>query len=181
MAAKRTNPLQFIQQVRSEGSKITWPTRREVVLTTAMVFVMACWAIYKHHRFGIHVHHVGDNPESARAMGINVDWTRCMLFAFTGFGAAIAGVFSILINYTWWPTSGDAMLLIVLAAIFVGGTPTWGGIGTIVGAVLGAIIVTLMDIGVVASGLSGFYTQLISGVIIILALLGHRLQAQRVR
>ena len=150
-------------------------------LVWAMVFVVACWAIYKHHRFGIHVHHVGDNPESARAMGINVDWTRCMLFAFTGFGAAIAGVFSILINYTWWPTSGDAMLLIVLAAIFVGGTPTWGGIGTIVGAVLGAIIVTLMDIGVVASGLSGFYTQLISGVIIILALLGHRLQAQRVR
>ncbi|MCV6826048.1 MULTISPECIES: preprotein translocase subunit SecE [Halocynthiibacter] len=41
MAAKRTNPLQFIQQVRSEGSKITWPTRREVALTTAMVFVMA--------------------------------------------------------------------------------------------------------------------------------------------
>jgi preprotein translocase subunit SecE len=37
----RTNPLQFIQQVRSEVSKITWPTRREVMLTTVMVFVMA--------------------------------------------------------------------------------------------------------------------------------------------
>ncbi|PRX28046.1 preprotein translocase subunit SecE [Meinhardsimonia xiamenensis] len=37
----RTNPLQFIQQVRAEVSKITWPTRREVLLTTAMVFVMA--------------------------------------------------------------------------------------------------------------------------------------------
>jgi len=35
------NPLQFIQQVRAEVSKVTWPTRREVVLTTAMVFVMA--------------------------------------------------------------------------------------------------------------------------------------------
>jgi len=37
----KTNPLQFIQQVRSEASKIVWPTRREVLLTTAMVFVMA--------------------------------------------------------------------------------------------------------------------------------------------
>ncbi len=37
----KTNPLQFIQQVRAEASKIVWPTRREVVLTTVMVFVMA--------------------------------------------------------------------------------------------------------------------------------------------
>ena len=39
--AARTNPLQFIQQVRSEVSKVVWPTRREVLLTTMMVFVMA--------------------------------------------------------------------------------------------------------------------------------------------
>jgi len=39
--ATRTNPLQFIQQVRAEVSKVVWPTRREVLMTTAMVFVMA--------------------------------------------------------------------------------------------------------------------------------------------
>jgi preprotein translocase subunit SecE len=39
--ATRTNPLQFIQQVRAEVAKVIWPTRREVLLTTAMVFVMA--------------------------------------------------------------------------------------------------------------------------------------------
>ncbi len=39
--ATRTNPLQFIQQVRAEVAKVVWPTRREVLLTTAMVFVMA--------------------------------------------------------------------------------------------------------------------------------------------
>lgn len=39
--ATKTNPLQFIQQVRAEVSKIVWPTRREVVLTTIMVFIMA--------------------------------------------------------------------------------------------------------------------------------------------
>ena len=39
--ATRTNPLQFVQQVRAEISKVIWPTRREVLLTTAMVFVMA--------------------------------------------------------------------------------------------------------------------------------------------
>ena len=39
--ATKTNPVQFIQQVRSEVAKVTWPTRREVVLTTIMVFIMA--------------------------------------------------------------------------------------------------------------------------------------------
>ncbi|MBW6418693.1 preprotein translocase subunit SecE [Celeribacter sp. PS-C1] len=39
--ATKTNPLQFIQQVRAEASKIVWPTRREVMLTTLMVFIMA--------------------------------------------------------------------------------------------------------------------------------------------
>jgi simple sugar transport system permease protein len=150
-------------------------------LLWALGFALICFVLYRWHRFGIHVHHIGDNPESARAMGINVDWTRCLLFAFMGLGAALAGIISILTNYTWWPTSGDGLLLVVLAALFVGGTPTWGGVGTIFGAVLGAIIVTLMDVGVVAAGLSGFYTQLISGVIIVIALLGHRMQAARVR
>ncbi len=41
MAMARTNPLQFIQQVRAEGAKIVWPTRREVVLTSVMVFIMS--------------------------------------------------------------------------------------------------------------------------------------------
>ncbi len=44
MMAKRTNPLQFIQQVRAEGAKIVWPTRREVMLTSAMVFVLSALA-----------------------------------------------------------------------------------------------------------------------------------------
>jgi preprotein translocase subunit SecE len=40
----KTNPLEFLQQVRSEGSKVTWPTRRETVVTTIMVFVMVTFA-----------------------------------------------------------------------------------------------------------------------------------------
>lgn len=147
----------------------------------ALAFAFAAYILYTRTRFGIHAHHIGDNVESARAMGVNVNWTRCLLFAFMGVGAALAGVVSVMVNMTFWPTSGDGLLLIVLAAVFVGGTPAWGGIGTIAGGVIGTIIVTMMDVGVVAVGLSGFYTQLVSGIIIILALLGHRLQIARVR
>ena len=60
-----------------------------------------------------------------------------------------AGVFSTMINFTWWPTSGDGYLLPVLASVFVGGTPTWGGIGTVVGGAIGALTVSFIQTGIV--------------------------------
>ncbi len=76
-----------------------------------------------------------------------------------GLGAALAGIFSTMINFTWWPSSGDAYLLPALAAVFVGGTPTWGGVGTVAGGAIGAVIVSFIQTGVVAGGLAGFYVQ----------------------
>ena len=64
---------------------------------------------------------------------------------------------------------------------FVGGTPTWAGVGTIGGGVLGAVIVSFIQSGVVAAGLSGFWVQLFNGLIIIASLLGHRWNQVRYR
>ena len=49
---------------------------------------------------------------------------------FVGFGAALGGIFTTLITYTFFPTQGFGYLLLALAAVFVGGTPYWGGLGT---------------------------------------------------
>ena len=133
------------------------------------------------HRFGVQVHVVGDNPDSANQMGIDVKRVRVKTFVFVGFGAALAGVFSTMINFTWWPTSGDGYLLPVLASVFVGGTPTWGGIGTVFGGAIGALIVVFIQTGIVGAGLSGFYVQFFNGLIIILSLLGHRWNQIRYR
>ncbi len=98
----------------------------------AIAFVtMLSAMLYNRHRFGAQVKVVGDNPDSARQMGIDVKRVRVKVFVFVGIGAAIAGTFSVMINFTWWPTAGDGYLLPVLASVFVGGTPTWGGIGTV--------------------------------------------------
>ena len=80
-------------------------------------------------------------------MGIDTKRIRVYTFVFMGFGAALAGIFSTMINFTWWPTAGDAYLLPTLAAVFVGGTPTWGGIGTIIGGAIGAVIVSFIQVG----------------------------------
>ena len=147
----------------------------------AILFVAFCAMLYNRHRFGAHVHVVGDNPDSANEMGINVNWTRVKVFGLMGLGAALAGVFSTMINFTWWPTSGDGYLLPVIASVFVGGTPPWGGIGTVVGGAIGAMTVSFIQTGVVGVGLSGFYVQFFYGLIIILSLLGHRWNQVRYR
>ena len=152
-----------------------------VQILWAIAFVIFAAALFNRHRFGAQVHVVGDNPDSANEMGIDVQRVRVKVFAFVGLGAALAGVFSVMINFTWWPTSGDGYLLPVLASVFVGGTPTWGGIGTIFGGAVGALTVSFIQTGIVGAGLSGFYVQFFNGLIIILSLLGHRWNQVRYR
>ena len=147
----------------------------------ALAFVAFAALLFNRHRFGARVHAVGDNPDSAAQMGINVNRIRIATFVFMGLGAALAGVFTTMINFTWWPTTGDGYLLPAIASVFVGGTPTWGGIGTIAGGAIGALIVSFIQSGIVAAGLSGFYVQFFNGLIIILALLGHRWNQKRYR
>jgi len=144
-------------------------------------FVVLAWLLFNRHRFGARVHVVGDNPDSAAQMGIDTRRVRVGTFAFMGLGAGLAGVFTTLVNFTWWPTTGDGYLLPAIASVFVGGTPTWGGIGTIVGGAFGALTVAFIQTGIVAAGLSGFYVQFFNGLIIILALLGHRWNQKRYR
>jgi simple sugar transport system permease protein len=147
----------------------------------ALGFVAFAALLFNRHRFGARVHAVGDNPDSAAQMGIDVRRVRIATYVFMGLGAALAGVFSTMVNFTWWPTTGDGYLLPAIASVFVGGTPTWGGTGTIVGGAIGALIVSFIQSGVVAAGLSGFYVQFFNGLIIILSLLGHRWNQKRYR
>jgi ribose/xylose/arabinose/galactoside ABC-type transport system permease subunit len=147
----------------------------------ALGFVVLSGLLFNHHKFGARVRAVGDNPDSAGQMGVNVARVRILAFVFMGLGAALAGVFSTMVNYTWWPTTGDGYLLPAIASVFVGGTPTWGGVGTIAGGAIGALTVSFIQSGIVAAGLSGFYVQFFNGLIIILALLGHRWNQKRYR
>jgi len=147
----------------------------------AALFVIFCYYLFNKHVFGVHIHHVGDNYVSAEQMGINVKAVKIKAFMFVGLGAAIAGIFTTLITYTFFPTQGFGYLLLALAAVFVGGTPYWGGLGTIIGAVFGVGVIAYMEIGVIAVGMSGTWRQVFNGLIILLALFGHRLHGDRVR
>lgn len=130
--------------------------------------------IFHRHKYGIHAHIAGDNPEAGRAMGINIERTKTIAFVIVGICSALAAVIAILLNSTYYATMGEGLLLPVLAGVFVGGTPVGGGRGTIGGLLIGAATVVFIQTGVVAVGLDGYYTQLGFGVVIVLSLLGHR-------
>lgn len=148
----------------------------------ALVWTAFCFVLFKYHRFGVRVQLTGDNPESARQMGINVEHIRVGVFIFSSFAAAIAGMFLVMMaNMNWFPTSGRAYLLDALAALFVGGTPVWGGIGTIIGAFFGAMAIGFIRMGAVGAGFAGFWIDFIFGLVIILTMIAHRFSGTRVR
>jgi simple sugar transport system permease protein len=152
-----------------------------VQMIWGILFAAVGWVLFSRHRFGAQVAVVGDNQDSAREMGINVNRVKTTAYVYMGLAAAMAGLFSTLINATFYPTTGDSYLLPVLAAVFVGGTPTWGGVGTVVGGVIGAFVVGFIQTGIVASGLTGYYTQFFYGLVIILSLVSHRFNQGRSR
>ncbi|MEW5785756.1 MAG: ABC transporter permease [Bacillota bacterium] len=139
-----------------------------------ILFAIFAWLLFNRHKFGAYVCYIGDNTMSSKEMGIKVDNIKILTFTLVGFTASFASIFVVLINQMFWPTAGEGYLLVILSAVFLGGTPTWGGIGTIVGGLVGAFIIGFLETGIIASGLTGFYTQFFFGLIIIFSLISHR-------
>lgn len=138
------------------------------MIWTIIVAILA-WVILNRQKLGAHVYLVGDNRESAELMGVNVDRTRMLVFALVGLAAAFAGLMASLeVNY-FWVTLGEGYLLRTLAAVFLGGTSVFGGTGTILGTFVACFIIGAIEAGIVAVGLTGFWTQLLYGLIIVIS------------
>jgi simple sugar transport system permease protein len=127
-------------------------------------------ALLRCHKFGTHILFTGDYSESARMMGINVNRVRIIVFVQLGIFAALVSMISSSEIVYVYPTTGDGYFLGVLAAVFLGGTSVFGGKGTIFGTLMGAIIIGSLEAGILSSGVSGFWVQLVYGVVIVMSL-----------
>ena len=132
-----------------------------------VAIAVATWFLLNRHVFGAHIYLIGDNENSARLMGVNVNRTRMLVFAVVGLAAALGGALSSMEVAYFWPTLGEGYLLRTLAPVFLGGTSVFGGSGTVFGTFIGCFVIGAVEAGIVAIGLTGFWTQLIYGVIII--------------
>jgi simple sugar transport system permease protein len=131
------------------------------------------WVLLNRHKFGAHTYLIGDNVHSAELMGVNSKRVRTRVFMVIGLVSAFAGVIASFHVAYFWPSLGDGLLLSTLASVFLGGTSVFGGVGTILGTFLGAFIIGAIEAATVAIGLTGFWTQLIYGLIIVLSVIMH--------
>jgi simple sugar transport system permease protein len=138
-----------------------------------VVITILGWVLLNRHRFGAHIYLIGDNANSAELMGVNIRRTRIQAFMLVGLVSAFAGVVASFYVAYFWPSLGDGFLLNTLASVFLGGTSVFGGTGTILGTFLGAFILGAIEAATVAVGLTGFWTNLIYGFIIVLSVILH--------
>jgi simple sugar transport system permease protein len=138
-----------------------------------IVVTIIGWVILNRHKFGAHIYLTGDNINSAELMGVNTGRVRIQAFMLVGLVSAFAGIlYSFYIAY-FWPSLGEGYMLPTLASVFLGGTSVFGGTGTILGTFLGAFIIGTIEAATVAVGLTGFWTNLIDGFIIVLSVIMH--------
>ena len=144
-----------------------------------VLVAIAAWILLNRHRLGQNTYVIGDNTPAARLMGIPIRRTRIILFVLVGLAAAFAGVMNSLQVVNFYPTMGGGYLLPTLAAVFVGGTSVFGGRGSIWGTFIGAFMIGGITAGIVAVGLTDFYTQLIYGAVILISVSIHAVLQRR--
>ncbi|GAB0115494.1 ABC transporter permease [Acidisoma sp. C75] len=139
----------------------------------ALAIAVFIWFILNRHRFGEHILFIGDNRQVARVAGINVVRETIKLFVLMGVLGGFAAVLLTLENLNYFSTQGQGYLLPALAGVFIGGTSVFGGTATIVGTFFGTFIIGMLEAGIVATGIAGFWVQAIEGIIFVSAVVLH--------
>lgn len=125
--------------------------------------------LYRHTRAGAHVIAVGDNPQAARVSGIKVERIKTTVLVVSGLCAALAGIMYTARLHGATYTLGESDLLTVIAAVVIGGTRLFGGSGTVIGALIGSLILGVLNNGLILAGLSVSEQQIARGLIILIA------------
>ncbi|MGB2200171.1 MAG: multiple monosaccharide ABC transporter permease [Pseudooceanicola atlanticus] len=129
--------------------------------------------------FGRRIYAIGGNEKAASLSGINSQRLTFLTFANMGMLAALAGlVFAARLN-TATPKAGVAFELDVIAAVFIGGASMSGGVGTVVGAVVGAFIMGVMNNGMSILGIGIDWQQVIKGLVLLAAVIFDVLNKQK--
>lgn len=126
--------------------------------------------VYRHRRFGAHVLATGDNAAAARVTGIRVDRVKLAVLVLSAVAAALAGLLYTGrlqgANYNL----GSSDLLLVIAAVVIGGTRLFGGSGSVIGALVGSLIMGMLNNGLILAGLSASEQLVAQGVLLLLAI-----------
>jgi D-xylose transport system permease protein len=136
-----------------------------MVIVLALVFTF----ISKNTTFGRHVYAIGGNQEAARLSGINIKRRILIVFILCNSLAAVAGLVLVARLNAATMSAGNMYELDAIAACVIGGTSLMGGVGTIAGALIGALVMASLDNGMSIMNLESFWQYIVKGSILILA------------
>jgi ribose transport system permease protein len=129
--------------------------------------------------WGYHIYAVGGNETATALSGINTDRVKILVYSLSSFLAGVGGVLMTARLGVAAPTAADGYELDVIAAVFVGGTSVLGGEGTILGVLIGAVIMQVLRNGLVLTGVSAYWLQAVQGLVIVLAIMFDQLRKRR--
>jgi ribose transport system permease protein len=148
-------------------------------LWIALVLAVAVAALLQYTRFGRHVFAVGSNESAARLVGIDPARVKLLVYTLSSLLFGIAGVMELSTLTVGDPTDSVGLELDVIAAVVIGGAPLAGGEGSIVGSVLGALLMTVIKTGAVHKGMPSWTQEIATGAIIVVAVAIDRARHRR--
>jgi ribose transport system permease protein len=155
--------LNDLLRTLSAGEGLPWG----LWLLALLALVVA--GVLRYTRFGRHVLAVGSNERTARLCGIAVDRTKVAVYTLSAALAGLAGVLQFAKLSVGDPTVATGLELDVIAAVIIGGGSLLGGKGTALGTLVGATLMTVIQIGCSQKGLPNWVQQIVTGVVIVAA------------
>ncbi|MCA0296483.1 MAG: ABC transporter permease [Actinobacteria bacterium] len=156
--------------------EFNWIGQGDLLWIPVPIWILAIVAVVAHvmlnfTRFGRHTYALGGNEQAARVSGIGLNKLKIGIFALSGLLAGLAGILLASRIGSGNPQLGTGIELDAITAAVIGGTSFNGGIGTIWGAVVGALIIGVINNGMDLLNISPFMQQVVKGVIIVLAII----------
>jgi len=139
------------------------------IIMAILVVVVADFLLYKRTRFGRYTVAIGGNRTAAIHAGIPVDRYKIYTYIFSGFMAALAGVMIIGRLDSYHATFGAGMEFHTIAAVIIGGTALFGGVGRLWGSLAGALLIAMVINGLVVLAVNFYWQQVAIGVVLMLA------------
>jgi simple sugar transport system permease protein len=149
----------------------------------ALAVVLILTLVLTKTRFGLHIIATGSNLIGAREIGVRTDRIKIYCFMILGAAAAFSGIITALVSSSVVPAENSTVTLQSIAAAVIGGTSLFGGSGTVIGALIGAFVVALLNDGLILLGVQANQADIFLGTAIILAMIlnvwVNRLRQQR--
>jgi erythritol transport system permease protein len=150
-----------------------------LVVWLAILIAAISAYVSKKTPMGRHVYAVGGNEDAAVLSGIRVNRIKMGTYMFSGFTAALVGLVLASQLVASHPATGESYELTTIAAVVLGGTSLSGGRGTITGSIIGALILGVLNDGLIMVGVSSFWQTVIKGMVVVLAVVIDQYQLKK--